>query len=87
MVVLERMVLRDVIMSFFIAGRDTTASTLSWLFLSLATHPEVAQSLLREARRYREADKIRRACPLIFYLLGLIVYYFSQLLFLPISKY
>jgi cytochrome P450 len=40
--------LRDVIMSFFIAGRDTTASTLSWLFLMLAKHPEIAQKLAAE---------------------------------------
>merc|ERR1712087_117726 len=32
--------LRDVVLNFVIAGRDTTACTLSWMFYILSTHPE-----------------------------------------------
>eukprot|EP00455_Lapot_gusevi_P057389 TRINITY_DN9763_c0_g2_i5.p1 TRINITY_DN9763_c0_g2~~TRINITY_DN9763_c0_g2_i5.p1 ORF type:complete len:344 (+),score=126.78 TRINITY_DN9763_c0_g2_i5:572-1603(+) len=40
--------LRDVIMNFIIAGRDTTANTLSWLFYEVARHPEVEAKLVEE---------------------------------------
>ena len=33
--------LRDVIMNFMIAGRDTTANAMSWATYLIATHPEV----------------------------------------------
>eukprot|EP00479_Gromia_sphaerica_P008636 TRINITY_DN3369_c0_g1_i1.p1 TRINITY_DN3369_c0_g1~~TRINITY_DN3369_c0_g1_i1.p1 ORF type:complete len:164 (+),score=29.03 TRINITY_DN3369_c0_g1_i1:454-945(+) len=33
--------LRDIVMSFVIAGRDTTACILSWLFYELSIHPDV----------------------------------------------
>merc|ERR1719506_2363838 len=33
--------LRVIVMSFFIAGRDTTACTLSFAFLILATRPDI----------------------------------------------
>ena len=33
--------LRDVIMNFIIAGRDTTAAAMSWAVHLIATHPEV----------------------------------------------
>ena len=33
--------LRDMILSFVIAGRDTTACTLSWLLYELSQNPEV----------------------------------------------
>ncbi|ORX50219.1 cytochrome P450 [Hesseltinella vesiculosa] len=40
--------LRDVVMNFIIAGRDTTAQTLSWCFYCLMQHPRVEQKLLTE---------------------------------------
>eukprot|EP00427_Karlodinium_veneficum_P025848 CAMPEP_0169121740 /NCGR_PEP_ID=MMETSP1015-20121227/32834_1 /TAXON_ID=342587 /ORGANISM="Karlodinium micrum, Strain CCMP2283" /LENGTH=498 /DNA_ID=CAMNT_0009184873 /DNA_START=8 /DNA_END=1501 /DNA_ORIENTATION=+ len=40
--------LRDVILNFIIAGRDTTACTLSWMFYILATHPEIQKQLQEE---------------------------------------
>lgn len=40
--------LKDVVMSFFIAGRDTTASTLTFTFWLLSQNPEVQSELLRE---------------------------------------
>jgi len=33
--------LRDVVLNMVIAGRDTTACTLSWMFFILGTHPEL----------------------------------------------
>eukprot|EP00931_Biecheleriopsis_adriatica_P053309 TRINITY_DN31187_c0_g1_i2.p1 TRINITY_DN31187_c0_g1~~TRINITY_DN31187_c0_g1_i2.p1 ORF type:complete len:531 (+),score=61.62 TRINITY_DN31187_c0_g1_i2:68-1660(+) len=40
--------LRDVVLNMVIAGRDTTACTLSWMFYILATHPEIQQKLQEE---------------------------------------
>lgn len=38
-------VLRDQVLNILIAGRDTTASTLSWILFELARHPEIYQKL------------------------------------------
>merc|ERR1712129_426471 len=40
--------LRDMVLNFVIAGRDTTACPLSWMFYMLSTHPAVQQQLLAE---------------------------------------
>jgi len=40
--------LRDAIMNFIIAGRDTTACTLTWLFYILSTHPEIQKRVQEE---------------------------------------
>jgi len=44
----DRKVLRDQLVAVLLAGRDTTASTLSWTFYELARHPEVVQKLREE---------------------------------------
>lgn len=40
--------LRDVVMNFLIAGRDTTAQALSWTFFMLAQHPSISAKLRAE---------------------------------------
>ena len=35
-------------MNFIIAGRDTTASLLTWLFFALVTDPEMQDKLIQE---------------------------------------
>ncbi|KAI0175765.1 cytochrome P450 52A11 [Hypoxylon sp. FL1284] len=44
----DRKVLRDQLVGVLLAGRDTTASTLSWTFYELGRHPEVVRKLRRE---------------------------------------
>jgi cytochrome P450 len=44
----DRTVLRDQLVAILLAGRDTTAVTLSWIFYSLSQHPEVVTALRRE---------------------------------------
>lgn len=48
--------LRDVIVSFIIAGRDTTASTLAWTFYELKRHPEVEAKLIAEVKEHFGED-------------------------------
>lgn len=44
--------LRDIVLNFVIAGRDTTAQALSWCFYMLTTHPRVEQFLLNEIQEH-----------------------------------
>ncbi|GAB9470732.1 hypothetical protein Gpo141_00007969 [Globisporangium polare] len=40
--------LRDIVVGFLLAGRDTTVQTMSWLFLCLSENPEVEAKLYQE---------------------------------------
>jgi fatty acid omega-hydroxylase len=44
--------LRDLVLNFLIAGRDTTAQTLSWTLFLLCSHPEV------ETKARKEVEKV-----------------------------
>ncbi|XP_066388695.1 cytochrome P450 704B1-like [Miscanthus floridulus] len=50
--------LRDVVLNFVIAGRDTTATTLSWFTHMAMSHPDVAKKLRRELCAF-EAERAR----------------------------
>lgn len=49
--------LRDIALSFLIAGKDTTAGTLSWFFAMLCRHPSVEEKVVREIDEAVEADE------------------------------
>ncbi|KAJ4811902.1 Cytochrome P450 704C1 [Rhynchospora pubera] len=42
--------LRDIILNFMIAGRDTTAGTLAWFFYMMCKHPHVQDKIVREVQ-------------------------------------
>ncbi|KAK1945923.1 Cytochrome P450 86B1 [Phytophthora citrophthora] len=44
----DPMYLRDIVVNFLIAGRDTTAQTLSWFFLNLTKNPQVETAIRNE---------------------------------------
>lgn len=44
----DRKVLRDQIIAILLAGRDTTASTLSWALYEMSRQPEIVRKLRRE---------------------------------------
>ena len=48
----DRKVLRDQLVAVLLAGRDTTASALSWTFYELARHPDVVVKLRQEIMEY-----------------------------------
>jgi enoyl reductase-like protein len=53
----DRTVLRDQLVSTLLAGRDTTACTLSWLFYELAYHPDVYKTLRDEVLKTLGRDR------------------------------
>jgi len=46
--------LRDQVINFFLAGRDTTAVLLTWTSYLLSTHPDIDQQVIREIRSVLE---------------------------------
>lgn len=48
--------LRDIVLNFVIAGRDTTAQALSWTFYLLLCTPRVEEKLLDEIEKYITED-------------------------------
>ncbi|TPX38289.1 hypothetical protein SmJEL517_g00077 [Synchytrium microbalum] len=44
--------LRDVVMNYIIAGRDTTAQTTSWLIYELARNPEIEKKMREEMKQF-----------------------------------
>ncbi len=44
----DRKVIRDQLVAVLLAGRDTTAATLSWTFYELSRHPEIVRTLRAE---------------------------------------
>ncbi|KAF2724376.1 putative P450 monooxygenase [Polychaeton citri CBS 116435] len=53
----DRKVLRDQLIAVLLAGRDTTASMLSWLFYELSRKPEVVEKLRKEIISYVGSDR------------------------------
>ncbi|KAI8139710.1 cytochrome P450 [Fennellomyces sp. T-0311] len=49
--------LRDTVLNFIIAGRDTTAQALSWTFYNLMLHPRVEAKLLAEIEQFIPEDE------------------------------
>ncbi|KAI9265176.1 cytochrome P450 [Phascolomyces articulosus] len=48
--------LRDTVLNFIIAGRDTTAQALSWTFYNLMLHPRIEAKLLDEIKEHIPGD-------------------------------
>ncbi|KAL6565914.1 hypothetical protein OROHE_004969 [Orobanche hederae] len=48
--------LRDIILNFIIAGKDTTATTLSWFVYMLCKHPLVQEKVAKEIENATESD-------------------------------
>eukprot|EP00053_Salpingoeca_punica_P018017 m.175061 g.175061 ORF g.175061 m.175061 type:complete len:574 (-) comp17340_c0_seq1:1920-3641(-) len=55
----SRPFLRDICASFILAGRDTTANCLSWLFYELCMNPRVEQKLVDELLSVPEDSRVQ----------------------------
>jgi cytochrome P450 len=49
--------LRDIVISFILAGRDTTSSALSWFFWLLSLNPDVESNILKELETIRSRNR------------------------------
>ncbi|KGN61391.1 cytochrome P450 704B1 [Cucumis sativus] len=59
--------LRDIVLNFVIAGRDTTAATLSWSIYMLMTHSDVSQKLYSELKSFEEERAKEHSISLLQY--------------------
>lgn len=59
--------LRDIVLNFVIAGRDTTATTLSWAIYMMMTHPQVAEKLYMELKTLEEEQAQEEKISLLKY--------------------
>ncbi|KAI8150428.1 cytochrome P450 [Fennellomyces sp. T-0311] len=57
--------LRDTILNFIIAGRDTTAQALSWMLYYLLLNPNVEKKLIAEIREHI-GDKVEKDAPKLY---------------------
>ncbi|XP_071706051.1 cytochrome P450 704C1-like [Rutidosis leptorrhynchoides] len=48
--------LRDISLSFVIAGKDTSANTLTWFFYMICKHPLIQEKIAEEVKTATEAD-------------------------------
>ncbi|KAI8144404.1 cytochrome P450 [Fennellomyces sp. T-0311] len=62
---LNRKELRDTVLNFIIAGRDTTAQTLSWTFHRLLQHPSIESRLVAEVDKYI-TDEVEKDAPALY---------------------
>ncbi|KAK9707226.1 hypothetical protein RND81_07G181300 [Saponaria officinalis] len=57
--------LRDVVLNFVIAGRDTTATTLSWAIYMIMTHEHVAEKVYLELKALEEERAVEEKISLV----------------------
>ncbi|KAJ6965495.1 cytochrome P450 94B3 [Populus alba x Populus x berolinensis] len=50
----EEEVIRDMVISFIMAGRDTTSAAMTWLFWLLSCHPDIEKEVVNETRLVME---------------------------------
>ncbi|KAL0373571.1 UNVERIFIED_CONTAM: cytochrome [Sesamum radiatum] len=50
--------LRDIILNFIIAGKDTTATTLSWFIYMLCKHPLVQEKVAKEIKDVTDSKEV-----------------------------
>ncbi|KAI9492576.1 cytochrome P450 [Zychaea mexicana] len=65
--------LRDTVLNFIIAGRDTTAQALSWTFYNLMLHPRVEAKLLQEINE-KVRDEHELDTPALYSVIGTLTY-------------
>lgn len=53
--------LRDITLNFIIAGKDTSANTLTWFFYLICKHPLVQEKISQEVQEATEAENCKSA--------------------------
>jgi cytochrome P450 len=57
--------LRDIAIGFLVAGRDSTAQTLSWVLYCIARHPQVEEQVVNELRQHWKGFEDQHAAPFL----------------------
>ncbi|ORY91408.1 cytochrome P450 [Syncephalastrum racemosum] len=70
---LDDKTLRDMVLNFIIAGRDTTAQALSWTFYMLMLHPRVEAKLFKEVQE-NITDDIEKDSPAMYEVIRKMIY-------------
>lgn len=60
--------LRDIVISFVLAGRDTTSAALAWFFHALSRNPKVEAKLYEEVTRERDEEPLFEQLKKLHYL-------------------
>ncbi|KAK6260786.1 hypothetical protein SCA6_015260 [Theobroma cacao] len=50
---------RDIILNFIVAGKDTTAATLSWFIYMLCKHPDVQEKVAQEVKEATDTMEVK----------------------------
>jgi len=50
--------LRDVVINFIIAGRDTTACAMTWMMMLVCQHPEIEAKILKELEELEAPEPV-----------------------------
>jgi fatty acid omega-hydroxylase len=66
--------LRDTVLNFIIAGRDTTAQALSWLFYRLALSPRIEKRMMEELGD-KITDEIENDAPALYEVINNMTYF------------
>ncbi|KAL4602945.1 hypothetical protein ACB092_10G089500 [Castanea dentata] len=56
----------DIVISFLLAGRDTTSTALTWYFWLLSQHPEVQSKVVKEIKEHSEAPSYKEVKDLVY---------------------
>ncbi|KAK4417897.1 cytochrome [Sesamum alatum] len=56
----EEEVVRDIMISFIMAGRDTTSAAMTWLFYLLSCHRDVENEVVRELRLVENEENLSK---------------------------
>lgn len=82
---LDNKELRDIVLNFIIAGRDTTATALSWTFYMLLLHPRIEKLLLEEIENHITDGLTDRPAELYEVIKGMTYAHAMYVLFLAIK--
>ncbi|XP_068651302.1 cytochrome P450 94B3-like [Aristolochia californica] len=50
-------VIRDMVISFIMAGRDTTSAALTWFFWLISNHPDIQKQIVKEAETKMRSEE------------------------------
>ncbi|KAI9119651.1 hypothetical protein K1719_009527 [Acacia pycnantha] len=53
----DEVLVRDLVISFIMAGRDTTSAAMTWLFWLISKHPDVEEMIEKEVKQVFEVEE------------------------------